>query len=235
MPPTAVTFAELVEGIPQVLGCVKGPDGRYWWVNSGFAERLGRRPSDVVGRTVDELFPLEFARSYAAQDARVLATGRPLQRHLELIVRADGRDRLVRDVQVAAPRPSEDRPWGVAVLSIDLHAQLESGHSGLAAALEPRCAPTSGARGASPSWPRSPGCRVKQLERLARPHPGAQSAAARAAAAPGARGAGDRLDGRDPRRDRGGVRLLRPELVHQAVPIGAGRDAGRLPTASRAG
>lgn len=134
MPPTAVTFAELVEGVPQVLGCVKGPDGRYWWVNSGFANRLGRAPERVVGRTVDELFPIEFARSYSDQDARVLETGRPLQRHLELIVRADGeigwyvtsKSRLL---------DRADLPWGVAVLSIDLHAHLESGHSGLASAL----------------------------------------------------------------------------------------------------
>ncbi len=166
MPPTAVTFAELVEGVPQVLGCIKGPDGRYWWVNSGFANRLGRTPDQVVGRLVDELFPPEFARSYTAQDALVLGSGQPLQQHLELIVRADGeigwyvtsKSRLL---------DRADEPWGVAVLSIDLHAHLESGHTGLAAALERvradvgrpwRVAELAGIAGMS----------VRQLERLAR-------------------------------------------------------------------
>lgn len=166
LPWSAVAFVELVEGVPQVLGCVKGADGRYLWANDGFADRLGRPAEDIVGRTVDELFPLEFARSYSAQDAVVLGTGRPLQRQVELIVRADGRigwfvtskSRLLGD---------DGRTWGLAVLSVDLHAQLESGHSGLAAAIEAvradvgqpwRVADLAMLAGLSP----------KQLERLAR-------------------------------------------------------------------
>jgi PAS domain S-box-containing protein len=166
MPPPAVTFAELVEGIPQVLGCIKGPDGRYWWVNSGFADRLGLAPDRVVGRTVDELFPLEFARSYSDQDALVLSSGRPLQRHLELIVRADGeigwyvtsKSRLL---------DRRDSPWGVAVLSIDLHAHLESGHSGLAAALQ-RVRADVGHPWRVAELADIAGLSVKQLERMAR-------------------------------------------------------------------
>ena len=135
LPPGAVAFAELVDGIPQVLGCVKDAEGRYRWANSGFANRLGLAIDDIVGSSVDQLFPAEFARSYEDQDARVLATGQPLQRHLELIVRADGqigwyvtsKARLV---------DRGDRPWGLAVLSIDLDAQLQSGHSGLASAID---------------------------------------------------------------------------------------------------
>jgi PAS domain S-box-containing protein len=131
LPPSARAFAELVDGLPQVLGCLKSPDGTYVWSNTGFANRLGMAPEAVVGRTVDELFPVEFARSYAGQDAQVLATGHPLQHHLELIVRADGhigwyvtsKSRLL-DAAGAV--------WGLAVLSIDLQSQLDSAHSGLA-------------------------------------------------------------------------------------------------------
>ncbi len=129
--PAAQAFVELVDGLPQVLGCLKAPDGLYRWANTGFANRLGLAPAEIVGRTVDELFPVEFARSYAAQDALVLTTGRPLQHHLELIVRADGdigwyvtsKSRLL---------DGDGGAWGLAVLSIDLQSQLESGHSGLA-------------------------------------------------------------------------------------------------------
>jgi PAS domain S-box-containing protein len=120
-----------VDGLPQVLGCLKSPDGTYVWSNTGFANRLGMAPEAVVGRTVDELFPVEFARSYAGQDAQVLATGHPLQHHLELIVRADGnigwyvtsKSRLLDEAGAV---------WGLAVLSIDLQSQLDSAHSGLA-------------------------------------------------------------------------------------------------------
>lgn len=135
LPPAARVFVDLVDGIPQVLGCLKAADGRYRWANSGFANRLGRPVDDIVGRTVDDLFPPEFARSYADQDAVVLSSGRPLQRHLELIERSDGslgwyvtsKSRLV---------DRGDVTWGLAVLSIDLNAQLRSAHSGLARVIE---------------------------------------------------------------------------------------------------
>lgn len=166
LPSAAVAFVELVDGVPQVLGCVKAADGRYMWANDGFAARLGRPSEEIVGRTVDELFPLEFARSYSAQDAIVLRTGRPLQRQVELIVRADGR---IGWFVTSKSRILDDdgMPWGLAVLSVDLNAQLESGHSGLAAAIEAirgdvgrpwRVADLAALAGLSP----------KQLERLAR-------------------------------------------------------------------
>ena len=129
------TFVDLVEGLPQVMAAAKGVDGRYLYVNRGFADRLGKRTSDIVGRKVEDFFAPELAASYAAQDAEVLRTGKPLQGHLELIVRADGRlgwyltskTRLVDDTGDVA---------GVAVMSVDLHSQMDSAHSGLAAALD---------------------------------------------------------------------------------------------------
>ena len=165
-PPSAQAFVELVDGLPQVLGCIKAPDGPYRWANTGFANRLGLTTDEVVGCTVEELFPVEFARSYAAQDSLVLATGRPLQHHLELIVRADG------DIGWYVTSKSrllgrDDEAWGLAVLSIDLQSQLESAHSGLARTLAAvrddvgrpwRVPELAGIAGLSP----------KQLERLSR-------------------------------------------------------------------
>ena len=128
-------FVDLVEGLPQVMAAAKDTSGRYLYVNRGFAERVGRRARDIVGRTVEDFFAPELAGSYAAQDAEVLRTGKPLQGHLELIVRADGRlgwyltskTRLVSDTGDVV---------GIAVMSVDLHSQMDSAHSGLAAALE---------------------------------------------------------------------------------------------------
>jgi len=128
-------FVDLVEGLPQVMAAAKDTGGRYLYVNRGFAERVGRRTRDILGRTVEDFFAPELAGSYAAQDAEVLRTGKPLQGHLELIVRADGRlgwyltskTRLVSDGGDVV---------GVAVMSVDLQSQMDSAHSGLAAALD---------------------------------------------------------------------------------------------------
>ena len=62
-------FVDLVEGLPQVMAAAKDTDGRYLYVNRGFAERVGRRTRDIVGRTEPDFIPPELARTYAAQDA----------------------------------------------------------------------------------------------------------------------------------------------------------------------
>ena len=128
-------FVDLVEGLPQVMAAAKDTAGRYLYVNRGFAERLGRRPRDIIDRTVADFFAPELAASYAAQDAEVLRTGKPLQGHLELIVRADGRLGwyLTSKTRIIA---DDHEVLGVAVMSVDLHSQMDSAHSGLATALD---------------------------------------------------------------------------------------------------
>lgn len=129
------SFVDLVDGLPQVMAAAKDVDGCYLYVNRGFAERVGRRARDIRGATVNEIFAPELAQSYAAQDAEVLRTGRPLSGHLELIVRSDGRlgwyltskSRLVDD---------DGDVLGVAVMSVDLQSQMDSAHLGLASALD---------------------------------------------------------------------------------------------------
>jgi PAS domain S-box-containing protein len=160
------TFIELVEGLPQVMASAKDVDGVYLYVNSGFAERVGRRLRDIVGTTVSDHFAPELARSYSAQDDAVLLTGRPLQGHLELIVREDGqlgwyltsKSRLCGD---------DGRPIGVAVLSVDLRAHMDGAHAGLATAL------TQVRSRIDEPWrvteiARIAGLSTKQLERLTR-------------------------------------------------------------------
>jgi len=127
-------FVDLVEGLPQVMASAKDTRGRYIYVNRGFADRVGRRATAVLGLTVADLFAPELATSYAAQDEEVLRSGSSLSGHLELIVRADGqlgwyltsKSRLVSDAGEAL---------GVAVLSVDLQAHMDSAHAGLAEAL----------------------------------------------------------------------------------------------------
>lgn len=126
-------FIDLVDGVPQLMGSLKGLDGRYSYVNAGFSLRLGRDPRRILGATVHDLFPPDLADSYAAQDESVLASGRPLRSHLELIVRADGTPGWY--VTGKSTVLDRDEILGVAALSIDLNSQLQSAHGGLAAAI----------------------------------------------------------------------------------------------------
>ncbi len=160
------SFVQLVDGLPQVMASAKDLQGRYVYVNSGFAERVGRPAASIIGGRVTDFFTPELAESYAAQDDEVLATGEPLAGHLELIVRADRRlgwyltskTRLVDD---------SGEVCGIAVLSVDLHAQMDGAHAGLAQAL------STVRRRIDESWRVSQiaeeaGLSTTQLERLCR-------------------------------------------------------------------
>jgi len=129
--PAVVLFRQLVEGVPQVMASVKDLDDRHVYANEGFCARLALKESQVVGRTVPELFGPELAQSYLQQDELVLKSGRPMQNQLELIVRADGQLGWYVTSKAVIRSPSGE-PIGVAVLSVDLHSQVNSTHAGLA-------------------------------------------------------------------------------------------------------
>ena len=128
---SVVLFRQLVGGVPQIMGSIKDLNDRHIYANEGFCARLGLKASEVQGRTVRELFGDELADSYLSQDELVLKTGRPLQNHLELIVRADGQlGWYVTSKSVLTSTTGET--IGIAVLSVDLHSQVNSAHAGLA-------------------------------------------------------------------------------------------------------
>ncbi len=113
------------------MGSIKDLGDRHRYANEGFCARLGLKSSEVIGATVRELFGDELADSYLQQDELVLKTGRPLQNHLELIVRSDGQlGWYVTSKSVI--RSDSGAPLGIAVLSVDLHSQVNSAHAGLA-------------------------------------------------------------------------------------------------------
>jgi PAS domain S-box-containing protein len=133
----ALLTADLLDGVPNVMFCVKDRNGRYQRVNQAFADRCGkRRTTDVVGRTARELFPKLLAADYEAQDRSVLATQRPMQNQLERITRLDGSVGWYVSSKVAIM--SDDDPIGVASLSVDLRSAIsaEDEFTGLAAAFE---------------------------------------------------------------------------------------------------
>jgi PAS domain S-box-containing protein len=67
----------MLERLPTPLG-LRDRDSRYVWVNQSFCSALGRRRSELVGRTDFDLFPQEQAALEHARDERVFRDGRRL-------------------------------------------------------------------------------------------------------------------------------------------------------------
>ena len=124
--PTLNSVVALFRALPHVLFCVKRPDGSYQHANRAFALRCGKKhESEVVGSRAVDLFPVELARSYEAQDRAVLTTGRPVSNQLELISRHDGN--LGWFLTSKSPIAGPEGITAVMVISLDLNAASTSG------------------------------------------------------------------------------------------------------------
>ena len=74
----------LFDALPDVVFFVKDSQGRYTHANLTLVRRLGlKQRSDVIGRSVVELFPATLGGSYASQDRRVL-DGEVIENQLEV-------------------------------------------------------------------------------------------------------------------------------------------------------
>ena len=83
LPAGAVTA--LFDEMPDTVFFIKDSQGRYTAVNQTLVERCGlRTKTELLGRTVSEVFPGELAKSYARQDREVLRQGRIISNRLEL-------------------------------------------------------------------------------------------------------------------------------------------------------
>lgn len=79
----------LFDVLPDVVFFVKDAGGRYTHANQTLVRRLGlKQRSDVIGKSVTELFPQTMGGSYAAQDKRVLA-GEIIENQLEVHIFAN--------------------------------------------------------------------------------------------------------------------------------------------------
>jgi PAS domain S-box-containing protein len=65
----------LIDNLPH-LAWLKDEEGRFITVNRNFAEISGRTSAEMLGKTVQDLWPPEMAERYRADDAEVLATRR---------------------------------------------------------------------------------------------------------------------------------------------------------------
>jgi AraC-like DNA-binding protein len=79
----------LFDALPDVVFFVKDTAARYTHANLTLVRRLGlKQRSDVIGKSVTELFPATMGGSYAAQDKRVLA-GETIENQLEVHIYAN--------------------------------------------------------------------------------------------------------------------------------------------------
>jgi PAS domain S-box-containing protein len=67
-------YRTLVENIP-VKVFMKGRDFRWLSINKAFARDLGSLPGDVAGKTDYDMYPLDLADKYRADDKRIVETG----------------------------------------------------------------------------------------------------------------------------------------------------------------
>ena len=76
----AFPILETLLGASRDAILVKGVDGRYLMASQSSASFLGKKPAEVIGRTDDELFPMQTASSIRAIDREIVASGRAVSR-----------------------------------------------------------------------------------------------------------------------------------------------------------
>jgi PAS domain S-box-containing protein len=82
----------LLERLPQNI-FRKDREGRFTFVNNNFAQLLGRRKEEIVGKTDADLFPAHLAQKYHDDDERVMQSGEVFETIESNIV--DGAERFV--------------------------------------------------------------------------------------------------------------------------------------------
>lgn len=110
----------LFDALPDVVFFVKDREGRYRVVNHTLVRRSAARSKHgLLGRTTREVFPGAMGERFWAQDQAVLASGRSVQRQLELHVYADRRAGWCLTDKLPL-RDADGQVSGVAGISRDL-------------------------------------------------------------------------------------------------------------------
>ncbi len=100
----ALFLQDFIDAIPTPL-YYKDTEGRYLGCNRAFVEFLGRAREDIIGRTVFDLVPREYADIFHARDRSLLESpGR--QSYESFMLRADGSRREVQFVKATFRAPN---------------------------------------------------------------------------------------------------------------------------------
>jgi two-component system, cell cycle sensor histidine kinase and response regulator CckA len=103
---------------------VKARDGKYLLVNRRLQEVLGRGREEIIGRTDEDLFALQYAAAFRILDQKVLATGTSLQEE-ELVPHGELTHTYIS--MKACLRDDNGSPYAICSISTDITAwkQLE--------------------------------------------------------------------------------------------------------------
>lgn len=91
-------LSAILRAIPDTL-YYKGTDGRIQMVNKAFEYFLGKHSSDIIGKRLEEIMPVEHAQRLAEVDRMVMETGSPVS-HSYSLTDPQGRKRSFEVVQV---------------------------------------------------------------------------------------------------------------------------------------
>jgi PAS domain S-box-containing protein len=89
-------YKTLVENIPQKI-FMKNSDYRFMSINENFARDLGIRPEEIVGKLDRDLFSIELADKYHADDVRIITTGKTEELEEKYVV--DGKETWVNTIK----------------------------------------------------------------------------------------------------------------------------------------
>jgi PAS domain-containing protein len=87
----SLEIARLFEHLPDIYFFVKDMQGRFVDGNQLLAQKLGVEHIDeIAGMTDAQVFPNDLARVFLTDDTRIIATGKPMVDHIELVPNHDG-------------------------------------------------------------------------------------------------------------------------------------------------
>lgn len=116
---TPLVGDRLFAQLPDVVYCLKDPQGRYITANKAFTDRLNLKSvSSIIGKTAEDLFPPHLAENYKNQDAEIFAQGEDIIDRLEVF---SDKGRLVWHLASKFPLHGENgKVVGIASISRDL-------------------------------------------------------------------------------------------------------------------
>jgi PAS domain S-box-containing protein len=103
---------------------LKGPDGRFQFVNKRFETWYGLSETEVVGRTSDEFFPRKFAEDSIFSDRAVLGSGEPRECQLSARFSDGGEHTII--VTKFPVRGSSGEIIGVGTINTDVTDQRQA-------------------------------------------------------------------------------------------------------------
>ena len=130
--------AELQESQAQLQGFIrhapaaiafKGPDGRFLLATPSYASLLGVPAARLIGRTLDEVLPMDLCGPWMDQERRVLARREELES--EEPWPRDGSPVRQYRVRVFPLLDESGRCWGVGVLATDITDQKDAEQAAL--------------------------------------------------------------------------------------------------------